>query len=323
MAHMTPLDFRVTAAAQFRLLAAACSVSLISIDNLNKIYGQEQLVSAQVLSPASLRDQANALIGKFNAMMVEKITPTRGIEFIHFIISQDQTHSALHTNSFLTSVPDSNKFEAITNFYPKRGNVTYSSNYQNDFYLCNSLFAVNYKAGIYAWALEPRPLTQMMSPEPPPVFVIPGMYVGCYPNDAMNDNTLECFFDSTCLNTTAQWISTLPTTSWPKSLNSSIKSRFYPNTTVGFLLDHQMVEEWLNVTNFSSYYAACSPASCTYTMTKHSGILHILTAFIGSLGGIMVVLRTAAPQLVELHSFLARYMSKRKKPDIGPQVQQL
>ncbi|CAF3741163.1 unnamed protein product [Rotaria sp. Silwood1] len=163
----------------------------------------------------------------------------------------------------------------------------------------------------------------MMSPKPPPVFVVPGMHVGCFPNDAMNDNTLECFFDSTCFNTPAQWISTLPVTSWPKPLNSSIKSHFLPTTTIGSLLEQNMVEEWQNVTNFSGYYAACSPASCTYTMTKHSGIFHILTTLIGSLGGLMVVLRIIAPQLVKLHSLLADYMSKRTKPDTSVQMQQL
>ncbi|CAF3290167.1 unnamed protein product [Rotaria sp. Silwood2] len=322
MAHMTPLDFRVTAAAQFRLFAAACSISSMSINNLNKIYSQEQLVNTRVLSPISLHDQANALIDKFKAMMQVQITPLRGIQFLHFIISQDGSNSAAHTNTFLTSVPGSNKFEAITNFYPKHDNVVNSSNYQNDFFECNTYYPVTYKAGIYDWALEPRPLTEIMTPKPPSVFIVPGMHVGCLPNDAMNLNTLECFFDSGCLNTTAQWISTLPAASWPKPLNSSMKSRFISTTSTNTLTEELMIEEWQNITNFSGYYAACLPASCTYMITKHSSILQILTIFIGSLGGLMVVLRTITPQLVKLPSILIYIISKRKRPNTNIQVQQ-
>ncbi|CAF2978516.1 unnamed protein product, partial [Rotaria sp. Silwood2] len=127
MVRMTPLDFRVTAAAQFRLLAMACSISMVSIDNLNKIYGKEYLVNAKALSPVSLQDQANALIEKFNAAMKTKVTPIRGYQFLRFIISQDYTDSSLHTNTLLTSVPGSDIFKSIINFYPKRDNVTYSS----------------------------------------------------------------------------------------------------------------------------------------------------------------------------------------------------
>ncbi|CAF1425833.1 unnamed protein product [Rotaria sp. Silwood1] len=163
----------------------------------------------------------------------------------------------------------------------------------------------------------------MMTPKPPPVFIVPGMHVGCLPDDAMKTNTLECFFDSVCLNTTAQWISTLPATSWPKPLNSSMKSRFISTTPTVILIDELMIEEWQNITNFSGYYAACSPASCTYTITKHSGILQILAVLIGSLGGLIVVLRTITPQFVKLPALLVRILSKRKKPNTNIQVQQL
>ncbi|CAF4927028.1 unnamed protein product, partial [Rotaria sp. Silwood1] len=302
---MTPLDFRVTAAAQFRLFAAACSISSMSINNLNKIYGQEQLVNTRILSPISLHNQANALIDKFKAMMQEQITPLRGTQFVHFIISQDGSNSAVHTNSFLTSIPGSNKFEAITNFYPKRDNAVYSS------------------VSLYTKYLFEENNKQMMTPKPPPVFIVPGMHVGCLPDDAMKTNTLECFFDSVCLNTTAQWISTLPATSWPKPLNSSMKSRFISTTPTVILIDELMIEEWQNITNFSGYYAACSPASCTYTITKHSGILQILAVLIGSLGGLIVVLRTITPQFVKLPALLVRILSKRKKPNTNIQVQQL
>lgn len=125
--RMTPLDFRVTAAAQFRMLAMACSVSVLSINNLQTVFKQEQLVSTRVLSPTSLADQAQALNDKFTAMMETKVTPVQGMIILQFIISQNEGHSALHTNSFVTNIPGSQTFQSIPNFYPKNDNFTNST----------------------------------------------------------------------------------------------------------------------------------------------------------------------------------------------------
>lgn len=159
-----------------------------------------------------------------------------------------------------------------------------------------------------------------MLPNPPPVFVVPGMYVGCFPLISLNSGTLQCFFDSTCLNTTARWISNLPATDWPKPLNSSIKSRFLPNTSISLLLEEQMVEMWQNTTNFSGYYAACSPIQCTYTLLQFSGIVHIITTLISSLGGLIVVLRIMTPQLVKFQQQLVNLKLKRKETIVSPQT---
>lgn len=154
----------------------------------------------------------------------------------------------------------------------------------------------------------------MMSPDPPPVFVIPGMLVGCLPYMAILASTFECLYDSSCVNTTAKWISNLPPESWPKPLDSSLPSQFFRTSILNDIYSKQMVETWLSVTNYSTYYAACSPIECTYTLNTHNSIIYVLITLLGSYGGLMVALRIVAPILIQLRDRMKNYRLNRNQP---------
>ncbi|UJR12577.1 hypothetical protein I4U23_016753 [Adineta vaga] len=85
----------------------------------------------------------------------------------------------------------------------------------------------------------------------PPELVLPGLIVGCWPIYGLRMSTLECFFSSSCIYTIINYLDyftqmdgsppanfTLPNV--PSlaidPLNSSITSRFTPNTTIGMLI---------------------------------------------------------------------------------------
>lgn len=156
----------------------------------------------------------------------------------------------------------------------------------------------------------------MMLPEPPPVFVIPGMFVGCLPYYALRFSTLECLFNLSCLNATVHWISSQPSDAFPKPLNSSLLLGFSTTSTFYDVFDNYMVETWENITNFSAYYTACSPIECTYTVNVHSSTIYILTTLLSSYGGLMVVLRIIAPQMVGLYWRIKRFSLQRNRPTI-------
>ena len=184
---------------------------------------------------------------------------------------------------------------------------------ENNFRCCNSDNSITYKAGIYTWAAERRSLKNMMTPQPPAVHLIPGMQVGCLPYHVLMSSTLECFYDETCLNTTAGWISTLPSTSWPKPLNGSSASRFTPRSTISSILMEQMVERWINNVNFTRYFEFCMPAECIYTTTKRNDIIYILITLFGSFGGFIVVLRIVSPLTVQFWHSVSDYFSRRNQ----------
>lgn len=170
-----------------------------------------------------------------------------------------------------------------------------------------------YEAGIYDWAAEPRLYTDLTDPYPPPIFVVTGMRVGCFPYEALLSGTLECFYKSECLNGTSRWISTLPSSAWPEPFDRTKPSRFQPSTLIGSLLGANIID-WVNVTkNFSSYYEYCEPDYCTYSINRRKSWISLLTLLLGLYGSLTMALRTVAPLLVQLgHYIHARFI--RKEP---------
>jgi hypothetical protein len=155
----------------------------------------------------------------------------------------------------------------------------------------------------------------MMIPQPPPVYVIPGMKVGCMPFDAMADSTLECFYSSECLNATASWISRLPASAWPKPLNSSKLYGFSPKESMTQLSDRQMVDDWQILKNFSAYYSQCSPIECTYNFQQRNSFIYLISLLISLYGGLTISLRFLSPWIVHSIQYMNARIFRQKPTD--------
>ena len=125
--RLAPLDFRLTAAAQFRLLKAICSLATEGVNFLRKISLEYSLVNAKIISRESLDSQTGAVVAKFNALVQSSLLSTRAPQFIMLAIMQSRIDSAVHTNAFHFSVPGSNRYESISNFYPRYDNASYDN----------------------------------------------------------------------------------------------------------------------------------------------------------------------------------------------------
>ena len=186
-----------------------------------------------------------------------------------------------------------------------------------NFGFCTPVSIATYKAGIYDWSADFRPYFQMMNPSPPPLFVIPGMKVGCWPYDALSRSTLECFFSAVCLNATAQWISILPPSAWPKPLESSKMTNFLVNSTIKSIMDEQMVDQWNNTVDYAAYYTACAPTECTYTFVGQANFLYTITLLIALVGSLNIALRMIAPLIIKIsRSLIEKFSKKKKQPTI-------
>lgn len=126
-AHLTPLDFRYTAAAQFRFVVVACNFSNVSITNRQNKFAQDQLVSTRILSPTSFNDNVGALSKQFFALMDMDVSPSFSTELFATVIVQGAIHSAFNTEAFTTSVPGSNQYNITMNFYPLYDNANYTN----------------------------------------------------------------------------------------------------------------------------------------------------------------------------------------------------
>jgi hypothetical protein len=152
----------------------------------------------------------------------------------------------------------------------------------------------------------------MMIPQPPPVFVIPGMKVGCLPYDAMIGSTFECFYSAECFNDTVSWISRLPAHVWPKLLNSSKLYGFSPKDSMRQICDRQMVDDWQFAKNFSAYYSKCSPIECTYNFQQRNNFIYLISLLISLYGGLTISLRFLAPWIVQSTQYMNARVFRRK-----------
>jgi hypothetical protein len=177
--------------------------------------------------------------------------------------------------------------------------------------ICTWLTTATYKAGIYAWATESRPHRQKMIAQPPAIFIVPGMRVGCSPYDAFLKSDLQCFFSESCLNATAALISTLLPHERPSALRLLNSSQFQPNNSVEVILQKEMVDKWQHEKNYSGYYHTCAPIECSYRVTRNNDFISVLTSIIGMYGGLSVVLRFISPKLVQFGRFIHKKVLKR------------
>jgi hypothetical protein len=121
---MTPLDFRLTAAPVFRLIATQCRFFKDSINVVRGILSSERLVSSQALSEAAFDVQVKALNDKFYAHLFAAGISSYFGKMVMLAVRLGGYPSAIGTNSFLMSLPGSNKYEFLNNIYPIHENVT-------------------------------------------------------------------------------------------------------------------------------------------------------------------------------------------------------
>ena len=124
---MTPLDFRLTAAVIFRLVALECSTLAVTVNEVRKSFLAEQLVAPQVLSGASLTAQSTALRDKFFALLAGELASSQAGELYTVTVRQSRIYSAVHTNAFLSIAPGSDQPRVLENYYPRHENATYAN----------------------------------------------------------------------------------------------------------------------------------------------------------------------------------------------------
>ncbi|UJR12038.1 hypothetical protein I4U23_016216 [Adineta vaga] len=136
---------------------------------------------------------------------------------------------------------------------------------------------------------------------------------GCLPIDGLRQSTLECFYNSTCLNELAQFFNI--TTKFPNVLNQSVPTRFNPllSVTLGELIDKLFVETWQNSSNYSNYYSSCSPSSCEYNHVERNNILYTITTFLGLYGGLTVGLKLFAWHSLNIYWKTRQHFGNRRR----------
>ncbi|CAF1146658.1 unnamed protein product [Adineta ricciae] len=160
------------------------------------------------------------------------------------------------------------------------------------------------------------PSTIYTYPQMKPIFSVPGVYHGCYIVDALFRSTLECFYDKECVDKVQSYVES-SVSFRPRVLDASLKSRFLINSTMGEIIQESMIEEWNWTPRYENYYNECQPIECTYSYETKIGVVYIVTATIGLIGGLFTALKIAVPNLVKFIDYLIRRCAIRK---MNPQI---
>jgi len=94
-------------------------------------------------------------------------------------------------------------------------------------------------------------------------------------------------------------------------LNSSMASRFNPNTTIDTLIYQLFIEQWENASSYENYYAACMPSECRYEYSQQNGILYVITAILSLYGGLTVSLKFLIWNVIRLYYLMKAYLRVR------------
>ena len=133
--------------------------------------------------------------------------------------------------------------------------------------------------------------------------LIPGLYVGCTPLDALMQSTLECFYQYQCLLQLFNRINIQP-------LNSSMKSNYDFHTKVRFLIEKLFIEQRSSQKDFKSFYKECKPNRCSYSYNTRGNVAFIITTILSLVGGLFVALKATARLITSFYETIARKVTK-------------
>ncbi|CAF1219867.1 unnamed protein product [Didymodactylos carnosus] len=136
-------------------------------------------------------------------------------------------------------------------------------------------------------------------------FYVPGLLLGCYVIDAILQSTLECFYNETCITEILSYYDDTPSMN-VTPLNSSLPSQYFVNSTIQDLVNNLMIEQWNISTTYENYYNQCQPIECTYTYERKNGVIYIITALFGLMGGLITILKLIVPTLVKFINKIRR-----------------
>ncbi|CAF2635891.1 unnamed protein product [Rotaria sp. Silwood2] len=281
-----PMDFRSSAMGQFQLLSTLCSFANRTIQDAIDDLLSDTLLSPQVLTAKSLDVQSQT------QHMFWRTSTTNGFRRL-----LDLVRSTTHSNSLQPSLQTTKMH--LLHVFPN-GSI--------DAYPLDTIWALNRSTECFCGSTRncslPSGFFSRFAYESEGYFALPrsslanvtGFKVSCYALESLHQSTLECFFNSACLNIVLRY--------FPLSNNTRIyaldinQTQYAPNTSIEILVNNLFIENWFSNSLFSVYYLQCAPISCTYKFTEKKSALHVLTILLGLYGGLTTALRLCVPLVI-------------------------
>ncbi|CAF4164670.1 unnamed protein product, partial [Adineta steineri] len=267
IAYFHPLDFRSSASGQFQLLTSLCLFANRTIENAIDDFLSDTLLSPQILSISSLKDQSETksqfLKTSTSYTYSRLLNLVRGITHMNVLLPAMQT-SMMHLlyvipNVSITPIP-----------YETLWNITTDE-------VCYCGFTSNCYSPSAFYDLFAEQTQAQFTVMVPPLANATGFSVACYALDALLASSLQCFFDSSCFTSVLTFFPSRNITH--HDILQMNQTHYAVETTIETLANNLFLEQWSSEISFSAYYSACAPILCVY-------------------GGLIIVLRVCASNVV-------------------------
>jgi hypothetical protein len=124
---MTPLDFRLIAGPVFRLIAVHCVYIEESIEHLPAWFQLESLVSGYALSTVAFHTRVDEITSRFFNQAITGSISSKASDYVALLLRVNGLASAVHTNAFQMTVPGSDQYRLVNNFYPMHDNAMFDN----------------------------------------------------------------------------------------------------------------------------------------------------------------------------------------------------
>ena len=243
-------DFRLLGGSSFLTIALLCDVASTTVTDGLTSFGSSSLITSKVMSENELKAQGLALMDLFIVTITN--------EFINSLRTIRETSQA----NALISGHGTNV--QMTWKIDERLPAAHYSTFLN----CSCAISplCSQEAGIY----DANGVFQ---------FPIPGVRIGCYVVEATLQSSLSAFYSQAYINDLRNWTKFIDPDFPVNALNSSLNWNFTTNTTIGYIMEQLMVDEWVSKNiSFPDYYTQCQAYECKYTYIERNDIVYVISA---------------------------------------------
>ncbi|UJR22378.1 hypothetical protein I4U23_025440 [Adineta vaga] len=277
-------DFRY-ASPMFQLLKSLCDLTNETIMNELLVFGQTQLVTADLIQSELFQGQLELAIEQFKVN-----TPNSLLRLLHLIrnftyMNQFLSGSYANFNVQYSTVQEYAKSNVTLEVYGSTSTLANGTSYSCS---CANDIECGRSAALYVGPSGARKI----------IFIIPGFYSRCFPVESLLPSTMECFYDNnSCLESLGN-LTNETLFIEIKKLNASQPSRFTINTTINTLLEQLFIETWSSILFYPTYFNKCRPISCFYTVITQKGTLQVVATITGLIGGLSIAFRLITPSII-------------------------
>ncbi|CAF1511446.1 unnamed protein product [Adineta steineri] len=153
--------------------------------------------------------------------------------------------------------------------------------------------------------------TNAMCSEPADLdgWLVPGFMVGCYPLESLLQSTIECLYNSTCIDKLQHMF-------FDRNATDTVFDPLDPalsfsNETVQSLLEQLLIESWKPNISYDQYYSSCAPISCTYSILGRPDIWYIVSTLFVVYGALTTTLNIIISIITYIGYRIARNRRER------------